>query len=107
MRWGTEMSKYKLTLYVTGRTPHSERAVANLQRICDRDLGGKYQFEIVDVLEQPQLAEDQRIIATPTLIKELPPPLRRLIGDMSDRNKVLLGLDLRELDRSEHIEGGV
>jgi len=91
-------NKYVLRLYITGRTPRSERAIANLQRICDRDLKGLYKMEIYDVLENPQLAEDEKIIATPTLIKNLPLPLRRIIGDLSDTEKVLLGLDLLPLD---------
>ena len=88
------MSDFVLKLYVTGQTPRSQRAVANLQRICEEDLGGQYDLILIDVLEQPQLAEDEKILATPTLIKQLPPPLRRIIGDLSDREKVLLGLDL-------------
>ena len=88
------MGKYVLKLYVMGQTPRSERAVANLQRICDEELEGQYELTIVDVLERPQLAEDEKIVAIPTLIKLLPQPLSRLIGDMSDTEKVLLGLDL-------------
>jgi circadian clock protein KaiB len=81
-----------LTLYVTGTSPRAKIAIANLQRICDQELEGQYELEIVDVLEHPQRAEDEKILATPTLIKELPPPLRRVIGDLSDKDKVLLGL---------------
>jgi circadian clock protein KaiB len=88
------MNKARLTLYVTGQTPRSEKAIMNLQRICAEELQGEYEMAVVDVLEQPQLAEDQRILATPTLVKELPPPLRRIIGDLSDTEKVLLGLDV-------------
>lgn len=98
--------KYVLRLYITGMTPRAERAVANLQRICDEELGGQYKLIIVDVLEQPQLAEDERILATPTLIKVLPAPLRRIIGDMSDTEKVLLGLDMVVQEPSERQEGG-
>jgi circadian clock protein KaiB len=87
-------SSYILKLYVTGKTPRTERAVANLRRICNEDLKGKYELQIIDVLENPQLAEDEKILATPTLIKRLPPPLRRVIGDLSDKEKVLLGLDV-------------
>lgn len=85
---------YLLRLYVTGRTPRSEQAITNLHRIIEQDLVGEYDLEVIDVLERPQLAEDERIVATPTLIKQLPPPLRRIIGDLSDREQVLLGLDL-------------
>jgi circadian clock protein KaiB len=98
--------KYVLKLYITGMTPRAERAVANLRRICDVDLGGEYKLVVIDVLEQPQLAEDEKILATPTLIKVLPPPLRRIIGDMSDTERVLLGLDLMVHEPSERREGG-
>jgi circadian clock protein KaiB len=93
------LSKYILTLYVTGTSPHTRIAIDNLNRICKQELDGRYELEIVDVLEHPQRAEDERILATPTLIKQLPPPLRRVIGDLSDKNKVLLGLEVRS-DRS-------
>ena len=88
-------SQYLLKLYVTGKTPKAEAAIANLRRICDDELRGSYELQIIDVLEQPQLAEDDRVLATPTLIKRLPPPLRRVIGDLSDKHKVLLGLEVR------------
>jgi circadian clock protein KaiB len=87
-------SDYVLRLYVTGQTPRTEKAIANLHRICRDDLHGRYELQIIDVLEHPQLAEDEKILATPTLIKRLPPPLRRVIGDLSDKDKVLLGLDV-------------
>jgi len=87
--------KYILRLYVTGRTVRAEEAIANLRRICEAELTGQYELQIIDVLEQPQLAEDEKILATPTLIKQLPPPLRRVIGDLSDKEKVLLGLEVR------------
>jgi circadian clock protein KaiB len=70
--------------------------VANLRSICESDLAGSFDLRIIDILERPQLAEEERIMATPTLIKELPPPLRRIIGDLSDKEKVLLGLDLSQ-----------
>lgn len=89
------LSKYTLTLYVTGTSPRTKIAIDNLNRICTQDLSGRYELEIVDVLEHPQRAEDERILATPTLIKKLPPPLRRVIGDLSDKDKVLLGLEVR------------
>ena len=88
------MNKFKLRLYITGTTPRSERAIANLERICETDLKGLYDLRIIDVLENPQLAENEKILATPTLIKDLPPPLKRIIGDLSNSEKVLLGLDL-------------
>ena len=95
------MNKFKLRLYVTGKTPKSERAIANLKEICERDLKGLYELEIIDVLESPQLAENEKILATPTLIKDLPPPLKRIIGDLSNSEKVLLGLDLSPVSDSD------
>lgn len=80
---------------MTGTSPRATLAVANLRRICEQELRGEYELQIIDVLEHPQLAEDEKILATPTLIKQLPPPLRRVIGDLSDKDKVLLGLEVR------------
>ncbi|ACK71407.1 KaiB domain protein [Gloeothece citriformis PCC 7424] len=88
------MSKYILKLYITGNSVKSQRAIANLLRICQEELDQQYSVEIIDVLEQPDLAEEEKILVTPTLIKQLPPPLQRIIGDMSNTQKVLLGLDL-------------
>lgn len=88
------MAKYLLTLYVTGTSPRAKIAIANLQHLCEHELHGEFELEIVDVLENPQRAEDEKILATPTLIKQLPLPLRRVIGDLSDRDKVLLGLEV-------------
>jgi circadian clock protein KaiB len=87
-------SRFLLTLYVTGSSPRAELAIANLRRICQQDLDGRYELQIIDVLEHPQMAEDEKILATPTLIKKLPPPLRRVIGDLSDKQKVLFGLEV-------------
>lgn len=86
--------KYQLRLYVIGQTPNSTRALENIKRICEEEMVGQYDLKVIDVLKEPQLAEQDKIIATPTLVKDLPPPLRKVIGDLSDRNKVLLGLDL-------------
>lgn len=88
---------FVLKLYVTGTSPRTRQAVENLQRICEQDLHGRYELHIIDVLEHPQAAEDDRVLATPTLIKQLPPPLRRVIGDLSDKEKVLFGLEVRPL----------
>ena len=99
------MSTLKLKLYVTGQTPRSAAAIANLQRLCEHELSGQYEIEVIDVLERPQLAEEERVLATPTLIKELPPPLRRIIGDLSDSEKVLLGLGLTPRQDRSHEEG--
>lgn len=88
------MNKFKLKLYITGQTPASERAIANLRRICKDKLHGQFELVVIDVLERPQLAEDEKILATPTLIKELPLPLRRIIGDLSDKEKVIMALGI-------------
>jgi circadian clock protein KaiB len=93
---------YLLKLYVTGSSPRTSAAISNLQRICDEELEGRYKLEIIDVLEFPQVAEDEKILATPTLIKQLPPPLRRVIGDLSDKEKVLFGLEVRPSLRNEN-----
>ncbi|HEU5317320.1 MAG TPA: circadian clock KaiB family protein [Chloroflexota bacterium] len=87
--------RYVFRLYVTGRTPRSERAIANLRRICETVLPDRYELSVVDVLEQPQLAEQERILATPTLVKQIPLPARRVLGDLSDAEQVLWGLDVR------------
>ncbi|MBA3018093.1 MAG: circadian clock protein KaiB [Proteobacteria bacterium] len=86
---------YILRLYVTGTTPQSVRAIANVKKICEEHLKGCYELEVIDLYQQPQLAEGEQIIAAPTLIKKLPLPLRRIIGDMSKTERVLVGLDLR------------
>jgi len=91
------MNKFRLRLYISGKTPKSDRAIANLRNICNTELRGLYELQIIDILEHPQLAEDEKILATPTLVKDLPPPLRRIIGDLSNSDKVLLGLDLSPL----------
>ena len=87
---------YILRLYVTGTTPASVRAVANIKRICEEHLQGRYELEVIDLYQQPALARGEQIIAAPTLIKKLPLPLRRIIGDMSDAERVLVGIDLRK-----------
>ena len=91
----TQAQTFLLSLYVTGTSPRSRQAIENLQQICEQELHGRYQLQIVDVLEHPQVAEDHKILATPTLIKQLPPPLRRVVGDLSDKEKVLFGLEVR------------
>lgn len=93
-------TKYTLKLYVTDHTASSQQAVLNIKSICEQELNNEYELEVVDVLKNPQLAENEKIIATPTLIRELPTPLRRIIGDLSQREKVLLGLDLVNLDNT-------
>ena len=90
--------RYVLRLYVSGMTPRSARAVKNLQAICDEYLEGRYDLEVVDIYQQPVLTKGEQIIAAPTLIKKLPLPMRRIIGDMSNKDRVLLGLDLVRAD---------
>jgi circadian clock protein KaiB len=87
---------YVLRLYVTGTTPASARAIVNIRKICDEHLAGRYELEVVDISQNPALAAGEQIIAAPTLIKKLPLPLRRFIGDMSQTERILLGLDLRK-----------
>ena len=91
---GMSASRHILKLYITGRTPRSERAIETLKEICNQDADQDLELINIDVLENPQLAEDEKILATPTVVKELPPPMRRIIGDLTDSEKVLLGLDL-------------
>ena len=87
---------HHLRLYVAGQSPKSVRAVENLRRVCEEHLSGRYEIELVDLLENPHLARSDEIIAVPTLIRKLPEPLRRIIGDLSDTEKVLVGLQLTE-----------
>lgn len=89
------VEKCLLRLYVAGTTPQSTRAILNMKQICEEHLHGAYHLEVIDIYQRPQLAKDEQIIAVPTLVKKLPLPLRRLIGDFSDSERVLIGLDLR------------
>lgn len=88
------MNRYILRLYVTGNTPRSERAINNLRRLCTDVLRNGCEVEVIDVLEQPELAEVDRVLATPTVIRRVPAPERRVVGDLSDPSKVMLGLDV-------------
>jgi circadian clock protein KaiB len=94
------MNKVKLRLFVNGETATSQAAIRSLKSFIENDEQRRYTLEIIDVLEQPQAAEDQKVLATPTLIKELPPPIRRIIGDLTEREKVLVGLDLSSYPNS-------
>lgn len=87
--------KYVLHLYVAGMGPKSVQAIENIKRICEEYLPGKYQLEVIDIYQYPIFAKDGQIVAAPTLIKELPPPLRKLIGSMADTERVLVGMDLK------------
>jgi circadian clock protein KaiB len=86
---------YNLRLYVAGQTPKSITALANLNKICEEHLVGRYQIEVIDLLEHPQLAAGDQILAVPTLVRRLPEPLKRIIGNLSNMERVLVGLDLR------------
>ena len=94
----SRQAKYVLRLYISGSTSKSALAVANIKRVCEQHLKNRYDLEVIDIYQQAHLARDEQIVAVPTLIKRLPPPLRRLIGDMSNLEKVLFGLDLRILE---------
>jgi circadian clock protein KaiB len=87
-----------LRLYVAGQTPKAITAFANLKRICENQLDGKYSIEVIDLLKNPHLANEYQIVALPTLIRKLPVPVRKIIGDLSDTERVLIGLDLLELN---------
>jgi circadian clock protein KaiB len=91
-----DAARYVLRLYIIGTTPQSMRAVANIRRICDEHMPDRYELEVIDISRHPTLAEGEQIIATPTLIKKLPLPLRRFIGDLSQTDRILLGLDLHK-----------
>ena len=93
----SDSGRYVLRLYVAGQTPKSLLAIKNLKAICEQYLSDHYQLEVIDLYQQPQLAEGDQIIAVPTLIKSLPEPMRRIIGDLSNTEKVIVGLDLKEI----------
>lgn len=87
--------KYVLTLYVTGMRPRSQHAIETIQRLCEEHLPGRHELKIIDVYQQPALAQEEQILATPTLVKRLPEPLRRMIGDMSDEGRVLVAMGVK------------
>ena len=86
---------YVLRLYITGMTPRSIQAIESIETVCEKHLAGQYDLQVIDIYQQPALAKGEQIVATPTLIKSLPAPLRRLVGNLSDKERVLLGLDVR------------
>ncbi|HEX9703896.1 MAG TPA: circadian clock KaiB family protein [Gemmatimonadales bacterium] len=92
---------WRLRLYVAGQTPKSIAALANLKRLCEGHLAGRYRIEIVDLLKQPQLARRDDIVVIPTLVRKLPPPIRKIIGDLSNVERVLVGLDVLRRDDNE------
>ena len=87
---------YELRLYVAGQTPKSIMALANLKKICEEHLSGQYEIEVIDLIKKPQLASGDQILAIPTLVRKLPSPIKKIIGDLSDTERVLVGLNLRE-----------
>ena len=90
---------YNLRLYVAGQTPKSIAAISNLRRLCDQYLAGRYSIDIIDLMREPELAQTHQIVAVPMLIRELPEPIRRIIGDLSNTQRVILGLDIDEAGR--------
>jgi circadian clock protein KaiB len=96
----SDQTKFLLRLYITGMTPASTRAIENIRSICEEYLKGRYELEIIDIYQHPNLLKGEQIIAAPTLIKKLPTPLRRFVGDLSNKERVLLGLDLRPKGRA-------
>jgi len=91
-----EQEKYLLRLYVAGATPASTAAIRNIKKICEENLKGRYELAVIDIYQQPVLTRDEQILAAPTLIKKLPLPIRRFIGDMANKERILVGLDLRQ-----------
>jgi circadian clock protein KaiB len=94
-RKDSKEAKWDLRLYIAGRTPRAETALENLNRICRENLEGRYRVEVIDLLKRPRLARGDHIVAVPTLVRNLPTPVRRIIGDLSNAERVLIGLDLR------------
>jgi circadian clock protein KaiB len=94
---GPGKGHYNLRLYIAGQTPKSIAAIANLKRLCEQHLAGRYNVEVVDLVENPRLAQNDQIVAIPTLIRKLPEPVRRIIGDLSNTERVLVGLELHDL----------
>jgi circadian clock protein KaiB len=93
---------FELRLYVAGQTPKAQRAFANLRKICDEHLAGRYSIEVVDLLSDPQLGKGDQILALPTLVRRLPAPIKKIIGDLSNTERVLVGLDLRQRQKGLH-----
>lgn len=93
---GAARKLYSLRLYVTGQTPRSAASIRNLRNVCDEYLEGRFELQVIDLYQHPELAKEAQVVAAPTLIKRLPLPLRRLVGDLSDKREVLVGLDLKE-----------
>ena len=91
---GMDTARYRLRLFISGSTPRSARAIQNIRALCDEKLRGRYELEVIDIHQHPEQARPEQIVVTPTLVKQLPLPFRKIIGDLSDREKVLVGLDI-------------
>jgi circadian clock protein KaiB len=98
---GSTKEKFLLRLFVSGATGKSSKAIENMRNFCEEHLKGRYELEVIDIYQHPELLENEQVIAAPTLIKKLPPPLRKFIGDMSDKEKILVGLNLKPQRRRE------
>lgn len=102
-----DQRKYVLRLFVTGSTPRSSRAIRNIRALCEERLHGRYELEVIDIYQHPEYAKPEQILVTPTLVKKLPSPLRKIIGDLSNTERVLVGLDLvQEGSQTERPDGG-
>jgi len=95
---GNQGEKWELRLYTAGQTPKSLAAIRNLRKVCEEHLAGRYEIEIVDLLKNPRLAKDDQIVAIPTLVRKLPDPVRKIIGDLSDTERALVGLQLKQVN---------
>ena len=102
---GAAPPSWQLRLYIAGRTQRSSAALANLERLCEEHLAGQYSIEVIDLLRNPTLARGDQILALPTLVRKLPPPVKKIIGDLSNEERLLVGLDLRPAGRTER-KGG-
>ena len=98
---GMADQKFVLKLYVTGATARSSRAIENIRAFCEEHLKDRYELEVIDIYQHPEILEKDQVLAAPTLIKQLPPPLRKLIGDMSDEEKILVGLNIKPRDKDK------
>ncbi len=105
MTSSAEKETWELRLYVAGTTPKSIEAFSNLKKICEEHLAGKYHIEVVDLMENPRLAQGDQILALPTLVRKLPPPIKKIIGDLSNTERVLVGLNLRQI-KGSHVKSG-
>jgi circadian clock protein KaiB len=94
-----DSEKWELRLYTAGQTPKSLAAIRNLKQVCEEHLAGRYKIEVIDLLKNPRLAKDDQIVAIPTLVRKLPDPVRKIIGDLSDTERTLVGLQLRQLEK--------